>query len=255
VEYTVRVKVLGAVAVLVAGGAGGLVASTWVASNAYRARWEMSAESERTMTVTGSSRKRIQADVATWSIRVEGSGADIKSAFARNKEGVVAVQEFLAASGVKAEEIALAAVSTQTHHPRDKEGHELPEITGYTLRRDFTVRSTDVARIDRISGGVTELLERGIEVATDRPEFTCSKIAGMKVDLLGDATADARRRADTIAGEAGFRVGEVRTARMGVLQVTQPDSTETSGEGVYDTSTIEKDVTAVVALTVVVEPR
>ena len=56
------------------------------------------------------------------------------------------------------------------------------------------------------------------------------------------------------ATQAGCRVGEVRTARMGVLQVTQPDSTETTGGGVYDTSTIEKDVCAVVSLTIVVDP-
>ena len=83
----------------------------------------------------------------------------------------------------------------------------------------------------------------------------CAKIADMKVDLLGDATADARRRAETIAAQAGCRVGEVRTARMGVLQVTEPDSTDTSSQGVYDTSTIDKDVTAVVSLTIVVEQR
>jgi len=255
VEYTVRVKLMGAAAVLVAGGAGGLVASTWVASSAYKARWEQASKSERTMTVTGSSRRRIQSDVATWKITVEGRGADLQAAFGQNKAGVRAVQEFLKTNDVKADEVALSAVATEKHHARDKDGHELADVAAYTLTRTFTVRSTDVRRIERIAGSVTELLESGIQVATERPEFTCSKISDMKVDLLGDATADARRRADTIAAQAGCRIGEVRTARMGVLQVTQPDSTDTSSEGRYDTTTIDKDVTAVVSLTIVVEPR
>ena len=47
---------------------------------------------------------------------------------------------------------------------------------------------------------------------------------------------------------AGSVVGEVRSAHMGVLQVVAPNSTDTSGEGMYDTGTIDKDVTAVVNL-------
>ncbi len=62
-------------------------------------------------------------------------------------------------------------------------------------------------------------------------------------------------RAETIATNAGCRIGEIRTCRMGVLQVTSPDSTATSGEGVFDTTTIDKDVTSVVSLTIVVEAR
>ncbi len=38
-------------------------------------------------------------------------------------------------------------------------------------------------------------------------------------------------------------------ARMSPLQITRPDSTQVSGEGMYDTSTIDKDVTAVVTIT------
>lgn len=41
----------------------------------------------------------------------------------------------------------------------------------------------------------------------------------------------------------------VRNARMGVLQIVRPELTEVSSGGIYDTSTIEKDVTAVVSLT------
>ncbi|MEP6847365.1 MAG: SIMPL domain-containing protein, partial [Acidobacteriota bacterium] len=41
-------------------------------------------------------------------------------------------------------------------------------------------------------------------------------------------------------------IGSVRSAKMGVLQITPADSTEVSDSGMYDTSTIDKDMTAVV---------
>ena len=37
--------------------------------------------------------------------------------------------------------------------------------------------------------------------------------------------------------------------RMGVLQITRPNSTDVSSYGIYDTSTIEKDVSVVVTTT------
>jgi hypothetical protein len=66
---------------------------------------------------------------------------------------------------------------------------------------------------------------------------------------MAAASADARARAEKIAHSTGCKLGVLRDAQMGVLQVTRPDSTETSDYGMYDTSTIEKDVQAVVTAT------
>ena len=48
---------------------------------------------------------------------------------------------------------------------------------------------------------------------------------------------------------AGGRLGRLQSVSAGVFQITAPNATDTSDGGVYDTSTIEKDVTAVVKLT------
>ena len=53
-------------------------------------------------------------------------------------------------------------------------------------------------------------------------------------------------RAEQIAKSTGSSIGSVRTARMGVLQITPADSTEVSDSGMNDTSSLEKDITAVV---------
>jgi hypothetical protein len=40
---------------------------------------------------------------------------------------------------------------------------------------------------------------------------------------------------------------------MGVLQITAPDSTEVSDSGIFDTGTIDKDMTAVVNISFAVD--
>ena len=64
--------------------------------------------------------------------------------------------------------------------------------------------------------------------------------------MLHEAAKDTRVRAQQIADATGARLGPLRSARMGVMQINPADSTETSSEGNNDTSSLDKDVIAVV---------
>ncbi|ABB16247.1 conserved domain protein [Carboxydothermus hydrogenoformans Z-2901] len=64
--------------------------------------------------------------------------------------------------------------------------------------------------------------------------------------MLGLATKDAMQRAEQIAKFTGVKVGKLRSSKMGVFQITAPYSTDVSDMGIFDTSSIEKEITAVV---------
>jgi uncharacterized protein len=53
-------------------------------------------------------------------------------------------------------------------------------------------------------------------------------------------------RARALVETTGGRIGRLRSVDVGVFQVTAPNSTQVSDYGVYDTSTLDKDVIAVV---------
>jgi hypothetical protein len=73
------------------------------------------------------------------------------------------------------------------------------------------------------------------------------------VDILASAARDARERAKQIAESAGSRVGEARSAQMGVLQITAADSNNVSDYGENDTKSLEKDINAVVYMSFALE--
>ncbi|MBP6949164.1 MAG: SIMPL domain-containing protein, partial [Candidatus Pacebacteria bacterium] len=77
-------------------------------------------------------------------------------------------------------------------------------------------------------------------------DFFYTKLADLRVDLLSMASKNAKERADAIAKSTGDSIGGVKDASQGVFQVTQKNSTDVSDYGSYDTSTIEKKVTAIV---------
>ena len=78
------------------------------------------------------------------------------------------------------------------------------------------------------------------------PEFLYTKIEDLKLDLLAKATQNAKARAQTLATAGGAKLGNIMSATQGVFQITTPLSTETASYGMYDTSTVEKDVRCVV---------
>jgi hypothetical protein len=111
------------------------------------------------------------------------------------------------------------------------------------------IRSAEIDKLTEVSRKVTQLINQGILLESNEPEYLYTKLAELKVVMLADAARDGRERAAQIASSAGGKVGEMRSAEMGVLQVNAADANEISGYGVNDTKSVEKDVLAVVHVT------
>ena len=65
---------------------------------------------------------------------------------------------------------------------------------------------------------ITELLGKGVLVKPSSPEFTYSKLADKRVDMLAKAAKDARIRAEAIALQAGSEVGGLKKVNTGVFR-------------------------------------
>jgi hypothetical protein len=252
-EHRIQLNLATTAVIVGLGFAVSLVTSTAVVARAYQRRGDQAARHEQTMCVKGSTRRRIHSDRAVWRITVRAENRELKEAYATLDEGVRKVLVFLEKKGFTPAEYNPGAITTTAHYERDAKGNETRKIIEYTLNRDIGVWTSDVDRVGRTAGEVTELIQDGVLVMSDHPEYYYTGLAKLKLELMGEASKDARARAEEIARNAGGRVADVRSAHMGVLQITQPLSTETSSEGVYDTSTIEKDVQAVVTVTFRIE--
>jgi hypothetical protein len=252
-EYRVRVNLFSTALIVAIGVAASLVTSTVVASRAYRARGQEANQQNQVITVKGSARLPVRSDLGVWRIDVSGEAGELNEAFTLLEERVQRVRAFLEEAGFSGEEIALGAIDTSTHYKRDEHGRTTREVVSRTLSRQFTVTSSDVKRMAATAGEVTSLLKEGVPVRSSVPAFTYTKVGDLKIEVLGRASADARRRAEEIAARSGCRVAEVRQVRMGVIQITRPHSTAVSSMGIYDTSTIEKDISVVVTVTCRIE--
>ncbi len=200
------------------------------------------------ITVTGASTERIRSDFVDWSVEVKQSAPSQQLAYQQLQPAVAQTTAFLKGRGVAAEELQLEAVKSEREDIRDPRTGDL-RATIWTTRQTIQIRSTAVDKIATISREIGELIGQGVPLTINAPAFTYTKLADKRVDMLAKATRDARRRALAIAAEAGARVGPVTKVDTGIFQITGPNSTETSDSGSYDTRTIDKDITAVMAVT------
>lgn len=243
-----RNHILGAAALLSIVVGTSFVTSTWVASRAYLRRGELQDQGTRTIEVAGSAKKAIISDLAQWNIRVAGEGKTIEEAFQKMTLSGEKVRAFLDQQGFLRESVAPGPIRTETHYRRDEKGNETREAASYTLCRSFEIRTPDVRKVEKAAGEVTEIVKTGAHVESLAPEFVYTKLSDLKLVMIGEATANARERAERIARESGCTVGAVKDARAGVLQITRPWSTEVTSSGANDTTSVEKDVTSVVHL-------
>ena len=198
------------------------------------------------ITVTGSAKRRITSDLVIWSAGVSQQAPQLADAYKSLADNVPRIKQYLLSKGIPENQMTVSSISSVTLKGKDSDGNETNEITGYSLSQSIEVRSNDVQKIAQIARESTELLNQGILLESAAPKYYYTAIGDLKIEMLGEAAKDAKERASKIAQSTGNSIGSVRSAKMGVLQITAADSTDVSDYGVYDTSTIEKDMTAVV---------
>jgi hypothetical protein len=130
---------------------------------------------------------------------------------------------------------------------KGEERIERQELVGYVARQAITVRSNDVQRIERMSRQVTDLLEKDIAVMSGAPAYYFTKLGELKIEMLSEASKDARTRAENMLRSAGgASLSRLKDADMGVININPANSSATSWEGNNDTSSLEKDIIAIV---------
>jgi hypothetical protein len=202
------------------------------------------------MTVTGSARTPITSILVRWSVSVTGSATTRGEAARTMQRDLATLKAFLHGAGLPDPDVAEDVVQTEV------DVHRVSKTVTQTTYRvtqslDVTTHRIDVT--ERAATRLATLIEQGLDLSAAPLEYVSTDLAQAKLKALRLATADARRRADILVTGLGDRLGPMRSASLGVYQITPRDSTDVSNYGINDTSTRDKDVTAVVTATFAVD--
>jgi hypothetical protein len=196
---------------------------------------------DNSLSVTGSAKQSVSADLVKWngSFSRTVSALNLKTGYAQMKSDETIVLKFLKDNGITDAELTISPVSMQQQYDYNKAPGTPAE---YALVQNVTVQSSDIQKIQNISKNTQTVINQGVIFSAYSPEYYYSKLPEMRVTLLPEAMKDAQTRAESIAKSTGRKVGTLKSAAMGVVQVMQPNSIDISDYGNYDTSTVEKEI-------------
>ena len=200
------------------------------------------------ITVTGSAKVSATADNVVWTLNVSLSSPTVSTAVKKVDSDVAALSDYLTKAGIPATALTLGGVSTSGNEEYVN-GNSTGRILSYRANRDVTVCSKDVQLISKLSQGLGALLAAGVNVNNYGPQYYISNLPELRPQLMAEAMKDAKLRAEALTKAVDGQIGALVNVKAGPIQITTPDSTMTSDFGAYDTTTIEKTVTATVSVT------
>lgn len=199
--------------------------------------------------VTGAARRNVRFDLVVWRANFSVEAPTLLEAQKRLQADLDRVAVFLReheVTDLAAAPVAIRELSAKHRLEGDDESVATVRV-GYRLTQGLEMRSADVERLPRLAANCGPLLEQGVAFVSEGFEFIYTKAGEAKVEMMAEATRDARARAEQIAAQGGRRIDGLRNAKVGVVQINPLHSSATSWEGNNDTTSLEKTIIATVS--------
>lgn len=218
---------------------GGVIASA-VVTNGF---------SKDVVSVTGSYSQNVVSDRGRFEFTIHSRQTNKAQCFAILNKQRPTIMKYLKSQGFEDNDIDVKAPQGYDIYAMNSNGVTTNQIIAYDSTQRISVKSSDVQKIKKVSNDITNLTQQGIDISVDEPSYFYSKLADLKVQMLEEATKDAKQRASAMLKPTHNRVGKIQSVSMGVFQITPTDSTNVSDMGISDTTSIEKKVTSVANVT------
>jgi hypothetical protein len=222
--------------------AAGLVLSAMLGTAAW-----VKIKNSQFVTTKGSAQRNVESDLIVWHGSFTDEAETLLDAQRKVQAERARVADFLTGAGVTNFVFAPAGIEEMKATHKTPEGWVEQRTTGYRLTQRVSVESAEVDRVDKLDP--TPLVEAGVLFTVEPPQFIYSQAGEAKLEMLADATRNARERAEHIAAQGGREIARLHNADQGIFQITAEHSSATSWEGENDTAARRKSITAVVTAT------
>ena len=219
-----------------------------ILTGAYKNRFNYN----NVISVTGLGSKDFVSDLIVWSGSFTKKNMDLQTAYVELNKDRNTIRQHLLSKGILSDEIVFTSVNIirDYDYTVDKNKNRQRIFTGYNLSQRVQIESQEVDKIESVSREVTELINYGVEFYSQNPEYYYTKLAELKIEMIAEATQDARLRAEKIAENSGAKLGDLQNAKMGIFQIiAQNSSEEYSWGGAFNTSSKRKTATITMKLT------
>lgn len=195
---------------------------------------------DRFVEVKGLAEREVMADLAIWPVSYMVTANTLEELSRELECNDRAILAFLESHGFPA-----AGISRNPPRITDQwsqaYGPQRPE-TRFMAERTLTLRTDRVAETRQALQEAARLLEDGVVLAPSwgsTVQFLFTGLEALKPEMIGQATADARRAATQFAEDSGSQAGTIRTARQGFFSISELDPSMPELKTVRVVTTVE----------------
>lgn len=218
-----------------------LILSTFI----FSGTWRKIKSENQIITVTGSAKQVIVSDLGILRGTLQVEAGTASEAYRSLQTQKPILLEFLKSKGFGAEKVNFQTINSFPNYYFNAQGQNTG-IRSYNASQSIDISSSDVELIKLMSIEISSLIERGVSFQVNPPEFYYTKLGDIKIEIQAEAAKDAMTRGERIAEATGRKLGTLKSARMGILQITPENSNLISDYGMNDASSIRKEIVAVV---------
>lgn len=237
-----------------------IILSTFIFKSAVKNR----NANEDTISVTGLGTVDFISDEINWSGSFDVVAPDAKTAYNTIVADRKKVRDFFISKGFKDNEFVFGGAEVNkkyrdVSYETSNGGVRYESVfDGYlaTQTISFYSKKNDalMSKIEKVKQETAELINLGIEFTSNETQYTYSDLPSLKHNLIESATKDARERAEKIVKNGNGSLDKLKSASMGVFQITGRDSNEDySYGGINDTYSKEKSARITVRLTYILD--
>lgn len=193
----------------------------------------------QTITVVGAASQNFEADTVKWTLNIEEdiAGDNLAAGYEKLKTAREKIFALLATKGIGSDAITMKPPQVYKEYDYTSEARV---FRGYHFQQTIYVNTNKVDAVEKMAFDSVELLNGG--TINSNLEYFYSGIDELKKELVGEATKNARERAEKMVEKTDVKVGKIISVRSGVFQITEPNSTRVEAGGIHDTSTRQQQI-------------
>jgi len=197
------------------------------------------------VTVKGSAEKIVNADLVVWPLPHTVGGNDLAGVQTQLDANTEVIKSFFATAGFTPEEIVISPPRLEDRWSYAYGDNRPPERYRYSTT--VTLRTAKVPQALAALRKSGDLVARGVMLGGSGgegeggggPDFDYTQLNTIKPALIAEATANARKSAEQFAKDSGARIGGIRSANQGVIDISNRDQGSPQVKKVRVVTTVE----------------
>jgi len=174
---------------------------------------------DRSIVIKGLAEQSVESDFVTWPLTVRRAGDSfqaVQRSLASDRDKLV---DFLQGLGFTGSEMEIRPLMVTDAYSREYASSNSP--TRYSGSALVIVKSSRVAAVSAAALGTDPLIAAGVQLDLGTgPNYSLRAFNDAKGPLLKAATENAREQAVKFANESGARLGDLKSANQGIIQIS-----------------------------------